>query len=107
MKSAQYRSLAFVLVLLLALVGCQEDVTTLDAAGYNPEDDVYIMIGGQVIEDATSVLPVDLIGELAFELQEGTHENITDASGAEIDYYYIWVCLADACIPVDPFRVSS
>ena len=106
MKFATHRSLAFVLVLLLALVGCQEEVTTFDTAGYNPEDDVYIMIGGQVIEDATSILPIDLIGELAFELQEGTHESITDVSGAEIDHFYIWVCLGDACIPVDPFRVS-
>ena len=106
MKSIQHRNLAFVLVLLFALVGCQEEVT-LSTTDYNSEDDVYLIVGGQVIEDATSVLPIDLIGELAFELQEGTHENITDVSGAEIDHYYIWVCLADACIPVDPFRFSD
>lgn len=104
MKSMKSKS--FVLVLLLALVGCQGEVATLDTTGYNPEDDVYIMIGGQVVENVTSILPVDLIGELAFELQEGTHESITDISGAELDYYYIWVCLADACIPVDPIRFS-
>lgn len=106
MKFTQYRSFAFVLVLVLALVGCQEDAT-LGAVDYDPENDIYLIVGGQIIEDATSILPVDLIGELAFDLQEGTHESITDVSGAELDYYYIWVCLADACIPVDPFRFDN
>ena len=106
MKSTQYRSLAFVLVLLFALVACQENAT-LQTTDYNPENDVYLIVGGQVIEDATSILPVDRIGELAFELQEGTHEGITDVSGAEVDHYYIWVCLADACIPVDPFHFGN
>ena len=106
MKFTPYKGLAFVLVLMLTLVGCQES-GVLETAGYNSEDDVYIVMKGWVFEDATSILPVELIGELAFELQEGTHENITDVSGAELDYYYIWVCLEDACIPVDPFRVSE
>ena len=106
MKFIVHKSLVFVLVLLLALVACQEDVT-LETTGYNSEDDVYLIVRGQIIEDATSILPVGLVGELAFDLQEGTHENIADVSGAEVDYYYIWVCLADACIPVDPFRFSD
>ena len=106
MKFATYRGLVFILVLAFALIGCEEDIT-MKTMDYNPEDDVYIMIRGQVIEDTTSILPVDLIGELAFELQEGTHESITDVSGAEVDHYYIWVCLEDACIPVDPFRFDN
>ena len=105
MKFTTHRSLAFVLVLLLALVACQEDAV-LESTGYNPEDDMYIMINGWVIDDVTSILPHKLISELAFDLQEGTHESITDVSGAEIDHYYIWVCLGDACIPVDPVRFS-
>ncbi len=106
MNITTYRSLAFILVLLFALLGCEEDIT-METTEYHPEDDVYIMIRGEVIEDATSILPADLIGELAFNLQEGTHESITDVSGAEVDHYYIWVCLEDACIPVDPFRFNN
>ena len=105
MKFTVHRSLTFVLVLILALVGCQEDAT-LETTGYNSEDDVYLIVRGQVIEDATSMLPAGLIGKLAFDLQEGTHKSITDVSGAEVDHYYIWVCLGDACIPVDPVRFS-
>ncbi len=105
MKITTYRSLAFILV-LFALLGCEEDVA-VETMEYRPEDDVYIMIKGEVTEDATSILPAALIGELAFDLQEGTHESITDVSGAEVDHYYIWVCLEDACIPVDPFRFSD
>ena len=105
MKFTVHRSLAFVLVLLLTLVACQEDAT-LETTGYNSEDDVYLIIRGQVIEDAASILPVALVGEIAFDLQEGTHESVTDVSGAEVDHYYIWVCLEEACIPVDPVRFS-
>ena len=105
MKSVTHKSLALIAVLMLALAGCQQDAT-LEAMDYNPEDDVYLMIGGQVVEDATSILPIGLVGEIAFDLQEGTHERIRDVSGARVNYYYIWVCLADACIPVDPVRFS-
>lgn len=79
----------------------------LELTGYDEEKDVYVVFHGERFEDASSFLPIGVLGELAFDLQEGTHSSITHASGAEVDHYYIWVCLGEQCIPVDPFTFSS
>lgn len=93
-------------LVLLFLGGCQQ-TASLEPIEYNPSDDVYVVFQGRHFADATKFLPVNLIGKLAFDLQEGTHDNITNVSGAEVDHYYIWLCLADQCIPVDPFTFSG
>ena len=102
---------AFTLMSALLLVtGCQTSAgpkAELSPTSYESDQDVYVVFRGQVFENAATLLPAALIGELAFELQEGAHENITHVSGAEVDHYYIWLCLEDACIPVDPFTYSS
>ncbi len=77
----------------------------LETAGYDPEYDVYIVFGGQHFQDASEFLPLELVGELAFKLQEGTHASIRSLDVAEVDYYYIWACVGEDCIPVDPYRV--
>lgn len=95
---------------LLLLSGCQkvafEGPTPLAPTGYEEEHDVYIVFKGQHFSDVASFLPLELVGQLAFELQEGTHASVRHVGVAEVDYYYIWLCLEDACIPVDPFRVG-
>ena len=97
----------FAVALTLALAGCGTKAP-LDVEGdsYQEDKDVYIVFQGRHIRNATLLLPNDLISDLLFELQEGTHETITDVSGAEIDHYYIWLCLEDLCIPVDPFSYN-
>ncbi len=91
----------------MVLGGCQTQVVPpLEAAEYDESSDIYIVFRGEYFEDETEFIPVDMLGKLAFELQEGTHESITHVSGAEVDHYYVWVCLGEQCIPVDPFRVG-
>jgi hypothetical protein len=96
-----------VFVLLLGATGCQQSVVELQTAAYQPNKDIYIVFKGFIFKKATALLPVSVLGEVAFDLQEGTHSSIKDVSQAEIDHYYIWVCLADECIPVDPFTYSK
>lgn len=95
---------------LLLLSGCQTQVSALlpsvEPMGYEEEHDLYIVFGGQHFQDVGTFLPVKLVGELAFDLQEGTHRSIRHVGVAELNYYYIWLCLGDSCIPVDPFRVG-
>ena len=96
-----------VLFSLLTLVGCSAPGdNNLVTESYNSDQDVYIVFHGRHFDNATAFLPNALITELTFDLQEGTHESITDLSGAEVDHYYIWLCLGQACIPVDPFRYN-
>jgi hypothetical protein len=101
-------SLILVLLVLLAGVGCQQQPRPeLQPTGYHANKDVYLVFRGKVFRQVTLLLPLRVVGEAAFKLQEGTHESIRDVSQAEIDHYYIWVCLEDACIPVDPFSYSN
>ena len=91
------------LAVFLGGCGVQSDIR-LETADYDPEHDVYVVFQGQHFEDAGGFVPVALIGDAAFELQEGTHASIRSLGIAELDYYYIWLCLGRACIPVDPVR---
>jgi hypothetical protein len=100
-------SLVMVFVLLLGITGCQQSSADLGPTAYQPNKDIYIVFKGAVFKRVTALLPVRVLGEVAFKLQEGTHTSIKDVSQAEIDHYYIWVCLADDCIPVDPFTYSN
>ena len=93
------------LAVFLGGCGMQSDVR-LSAVGYDPEHDVYIVFGGKHFQDASEFLPLELVGELAFKLQEGTHASIRSLNVAEVDYYYIWACVGEDCIPVDPFRTG-
>lgn len=93
------------IALFLSGCGVQSDIG-LEPTGYNPEDDVYVVFRGQYFQDASEFLPLELVGELAFKLQEGTHASIRSLDVAEVDYYYIWACVGEDCIPVDPFRVG-
>ena len=100
------RSILALSFVFLLLAGCRIQSDSLAPTEYNSSQDVYVVFQGKHFNDATKFLPTKLIGELAFDLQEGTHDKITDVSGAEVDHYYIWLCLADACLPVDPFTFS-
>ena len=94
--------------LTVFLSGCgMQSAVKLKTTDYDPEHDVYIVFGGQHFQDASEFLPLELVGELAFELQEGTHASIRSLDVAEVNYYYIWACIGEDCIPVDPWRISA
>jgi hypothetical protein len=96
-----------VFVVLVGATGCQQSSPELQSTAYHSDKDIYIVFRGAIFKKASAWLPAEVLGEIAFKLQEGTHQSIKDVSQAEIDHYYIWVCLADDCIPVDPFRYSN
>lgn len=91
------------LAALLGGCGLQSNIG-LETTGYDPEDDVYIVFGGQHFQNASEFLPLEVVGDLAFKLQQGTHASIRSLDVAEVDYYYIWACIGEDCIPVDPYR---
>jgi hypothetical protein len=96
-----------VFVLLLGMTSCQQSRAELQPTAYHSDKDIYIVFKGSVFKKVSALLPAEVLGEVAFNLQEGTHSSIKDVSQAEIDHYYIWVCLEDDCIPVDPFTYSN
>ena len=103
-----FRGWVIAVGLTVFLSGCgMQSNSGLKTTGYESEHDVYIVFGGQHFQDASEFLPLELVGKLAFELQEGTHASIRSLDVAEVNYYYIWLCLGEDCIPVDPFRVGA
>jgi hypothetical protein len=101
-------SLVIVFIVLLASISCQQQPSPeLQPTDYQSNKDVYLVFHGKVIKGVTSLLPLSVVSGVTFKLQEGTHSSVRDVSQAEIDHYYIWVCLEEACIPVDPFSYSN
>ncbi len=44
-------------------------------------------------------------GETSFQLQEAAHNDLTTATGAEVDHYYLWVELdGQDVLAVDPAK---
>ena len=99
------RFIAVGLAVLLSGCGLQSNIG-LETTAYDPENDVYVVFGGQHFQNASEFLPLEVVGDLAFKLQQGTHASIRSLDVAEVDYYYIWACIGEDCIPVDPFRVG-
>lgn len=90
------------LILLVALAA-----SSLALAKYRPDQDIYITVDIEVLEQIAEKMGVSEIGAKAFDEQEGAHATVTDTSGQEVDHYYIWFCAGDQCIPVDPFTASN
>jgi hypothetical protein len=92
--------ISVILVLALALVSPV-------SAQYNSEYDVYVQVENKLAEKVAKRLGVGRLGSQAFDTQEGVHSTVTDTSGEEVEHYYIWICIGDQCVPVDPFRPSN
>jgi hypothetical protein len=89
-----------ILVFALALIGSV-------AAQYNSEYDVYVRVENKLAEKVAKRAGIGQLGAQLFDVQEDTHAAVTDTSGEEVEHYYIWICIGDHCLPVDPFRPSN
>ena len=77
------------------------------AAQYDPSQDVYVKVDAPLTNRLASKLGVGRLGARAFNLQEGAHRTLTQATGVSVDHFYVWVCLGSECVPVDPFTVGN
>lgn len=75
-------------------------------AEYKSDRDITLRVKAPKMVDRVVSEPVTAAGDTMFSTQEGAHDSVTDATGAEVDHYYVWVCVGDACVPVDPFTVN-
>lgn len=90
-------------ILLVGVLG----VALADDDGYNSENDIYIEIENQTLEEVAEAIRLGEFGTELFELQEGLHDTIGDSTGEEIDHYYIWICVGGECVPIDPFEFGG
>lgn len=73
---------------------------------YNAESDVYLRVENQTAEEVAATAGVGEAGGVLFEAQEGAHGLVGESSGQSVSHYYIWICVGDECVPVDPFEYS-
>lgn len=76
-------------------------------AQHDPDDDVYIRVEEPTVERVARSLGLGALGGALYDAQEGVHETVTETTGAEVERYYLNVCLGDECLPIDPLRVSN
>ncbi len=88
------------IAVLLGLLG-------LGLAEYKPEDDVEVNVDAPIVSDLAEAAGVGKVGDALFRMQEAAHNTVTKTTGAEVDHYYVKLCLGKkSCVPVDPFKVS-
>jgi hypothetical protein len=88
-----------ILVLVIALAG-------LAVGQHNSENDVYVQLDSELAEEFAEYVGLGKLGSRLYDTQEGIHEAVKDSSGEEVAHYYIWFCIGDECVPVDPFEVD-
>lgn len=91
--------------LLLALLLCGALLGTASAKRLHDRD-VTVGIDSPITNETADALHLDEVGDALYDTQEGVHEELAD-EGLEVDHSYLWLCLGDACLPVDPFSVSN
>ena len=71
-------------------------------------NDKYVRVENELLESVADDAGVDTIGHLAYVVQEElVHGTVTKTTGIKVDHYYLWTCIGDVCLPVDPFRFSN
>lgn len=73
-------------------------------AGHRANRDVRLGINGWTGGLLAGLLPISEVGDLAYDVQEGVHDAVTDVTGVEIDHSYIWIGVGGEEIPLDPFE---
>lgn len=88
---------------MAALLG---SVGTVFAEG-DSDGDIRITLYNKTLERIASTAEVGETGEALYDTQEGVHDTVADTTGAEVDHFYIWTCIGDECVAVDPVRFSN
>ncbi len=75
------------------------------------DGDGYVIVSGTLADWAIAttggVLPYSMIGGTLYATQQDAQAAIASMTGTSLDTYYVWVCVSDACAPVDPYNVGN
>jgi hypothetical protein len=77
---------------------------TAFAATHDPDGDRYVGAGDEGAK--TSVLPVETVETITFEVMPQVHQRVEDATGRSITYSYVIVQVGGDEMSVDPFRFN-
>lgn len=82
-------------------------LASVSLAEYDPKKDSRIRLNNRQAESIASTAEVGTVGDELYTVQEETHDTVTDTTGVEVEHSYLWVCVGDECVPVDPLRFSN
>ncbi len=69
--------------------------------------DVYVIVSGTLASMASGWLPLSMISSPLYATQQDAQAAIDSMTGTSMDTYYVWVCVSDSCVPVDPYNVGN
>lgn len=73
------------------------------SAEHRSDQDIYVTVSTPLTDNIAERARLGKLGKPLFDLQEGTHQQLKETTGVEVDHFYLNLCLGDACLPVDPF----
>ena len=88
---------------LIALLAILAAGTAL-AATHDPDGDRYVGAGDK--GPTKSVLPVETVEVITFEVMPAVHERVEDNTGRDVTYSYVIVQVGGDTMHVDPFRFN-
>jgi len=94
----RHRPLHLIALLTILLAG------TALAATHDPDGDRYVGAGGK--GPNKSVLPVETVEAITFEVMPRVHQRVEDNTGRSVTYSYVIVQVGDESMHVDPFRFN-
>ena len=88
------------LIALLAILAAGSAL----AATHDPDGDRYVGAAGK--GSKKSVLPVETVEAITFEVMPRVHQRVEDNTGRSVTYSYVIVQVGDESMHVDPFRFN-
>lgn len=73
------------------------------SAEHRSDQDISVTVSTPLTDNIAEKAQLGKLGKRLFNLQEGAHQQLKETTGVEVDYFYLNLCLGDACLPVDPF----
>jgi hypothetical protein len=79
----------------------------LGLAAADRPDDIYVRVENQAVERVARDAQVGKLGRELYRAQESANRSLQRSTGLEADNYYVWVCVGNQCLPVDPYTFSN
>jgi hypothetical protein len=70
-------------------------------------NDVYVQIDNDLLEAAAKDAKVGKTGRELYRTQESTNRTVQRSTGLDVDNYYVWFCVGNECVPLDPYTFSN
>ncbi len=93
------RKISIVILVIAAL--------SVSAVAATADPTVSVVIQNQPVDSLLGVIPMSALSGTAYATQQDALDAINAAAGTSIENWYMYVCVNNACVPVDPYSTGS